>query len=263
MKCSYCWTDFDEQREYKEMSEETYSLMKEVLKTHSKRKSLDIIISGGEPTLYKNIQKVCEELSEYPLMLITNGIEKDVILSLPTTTKIRLSYHANYDYDEFIEFMNILRKTHYVEVVCPLDPSILQKCLDLMNYCKERDITFEVCPIISNVTHKHLDYQSKIEETFNYNNILYYNPLMPYFFDRPLNAMECYKKSLTQPQRKSICMIPHFEIETDGTVIPSCMVREQLMRSLNDSEVFQQLHFCNHTSCLSERGCGDLVGWRV
>ena len=58
-------------------------------------------------------------------------------------------------------------------------------------------------------------------------------------------------------------MIPHFEIEADGSVIPSCGARFSLMRHITDKDVFAPLYICNDTSCLSKRGVCDLSGWRV
>lgn len=262
LKCSYCWTNFDENREYQEMSAETWKSIKYTLQKYSSQRDIHILIEGGEPTLHKDLKKICYELSSYPLMVISNGINQENILDLPTFVKIRLSYHKGYNYNRFINFILQLKKTHYVEVVCPIDVSILQDCINLMNFCNEHNIIYEPQPIVSNNTRKQIDYNICIEELFH-SDIKYYSKYHKDFFNKPLTTIECFTKVSTNQQKKSICMIPHFEIEADGSVIPSCGARFSLMRHITDKDVFAPLYICNDTSCLSKRGVCDLSGWRV
>lgn len=137
---------------------------------HTNKTLFDINITGGEPTLWPDLQEYCKEIKK----------EHNVMISLQSNgsrtlrwweenahlfSKILLSYHhKEADIDHFISVADMCyEKNSFVVVTVCMDPGNWGKCINIVEYLK------------SNSKHKWYIRLQKLEGNFHYtaDQILY------------------------------------------------------------------------------------------
>ena len=260
MHCYYCFSEYDCNGEKKHMSKKLLISTLGTLRNASKSQSIRLVILGGEPTLYPNIDNVCLEALSFcrKVILVTNGANKDIIEKIPKDISIDVSYHGQ-DVSAFTETVKAIQRTHFVQVLCPVDTLCIDKCLSIQNWCFNSGINFEPIPIVDNNTEKVIDYNNGTIDCFK-SNILYNVPNLGV-----INSLDVYKETKNSKNEDTLrlCSQKNIAIYPDGKCYPCCKTGLLKYKThIDGKKPFRYKILCEHQYCLRNRGCLDFAGWR-
>lgn len=161
--CNYCFPDCNTGtmpyfKDYKLMVKN----LKHIFNQYTDKSVFDINITGGEPTLWPDLQDYCKEIkAEHNVMLSlqSNGSrtlrwweENSHLFS-----KVLLSYHhKEADLEHFVAVADTCYRNTFVVVTVCMDPDNWDKCIDAIEYLKR------------NSKHKWYIRLQKLEGNFKY-----------------------------------------------------------------------------------------------
>lgn len=259
LNCSYCFSLY-ENKVQTHMSDYLVKYTLNKLKEKSKENSIRLVILGGEPTLYPNINDVCEEALNFcrKVILVTNGTQLDILKKINRNVSIDFSYHGQ-NLDWFIKRIKEIQKYHYVQVLCVLDKTVLNNCIKLSDWCNENCTYFEPIPLVNNITEIAEEYDENILKSFK-NNILYN---IPEIGIKDSISIYKYFKNYNKNDKLKVCNQTNIAIYSNGYVYPCCKTGQiKYKRHIEDPKSLQYKIICEHQYCMKNRGCLDFAGWR-
>lgn len=259
LKCSYCFSLY-ENKYQSHMSDYLVNYTLNKIKEKSKENSIRLVILGGEPTLYPYIGNVCKESLEFcrKVILVTNGTQLDVLKKIDGNVSVDFSYHGQ-DLNWFTQRILDIQKYHYVQVLCVLDKSIINKCIELSDWCNTQNIMFEPIPLVNNNTEIAESYDEMTLRRFK-NNIIYNIPQIG-LCDSINVFRRCRDYHAEDILR--ICEQTNIAIYSNGFVYPCCKTGQmKYKKHIEDPKALQYKLICEHQYCMRNRGCLDFAGWR-
>lgn len=266
--CHYCYAKYDYHNESFDMKDSLVSTTLHKLKELSNFNKIRLIILGGEPTLYKGLSSLCEEVINFCefVTIVTNGTNIEILKNIPRKISIMLSYHGQ-PIDEFTSTIKEIVKTHSIEIACVIDPKCIKSIIELGDWCKSNNISIEMIPMLHNETQDAEVYTDELLSKL-YTDVYYYNPNIELFKEGKLSCIDIYKKcrynTFKEEHRKiTLCIQPSLTISVDGFINPTCPTGQLTYRThIQDTKAFRYHLICDFPRCLLNRGAMDLSGWR-
>lgn len=259
-KCSYCFSLYDSACKQYHMEDNLIDYTLDRLEQKSKENSIRLVLLGGEPTLCPSLDRIVNRALYFcrSVIVVTNGSQLDTIKRLNKNVSIDLSYHGQ-DLSEFINRIENIQKTHYLQVLCVLDPNCLDRCIELSKYCSSHNIFFEPIPLVHNDTEIAEEYEDSIFDKID-SNILYNVPNIGI-----LDSVSIYKlcKHTEHYSKLSVCKQKNIAIYADGSTYPCCKTGFLKYKThIKDPSALKYQIICEQPYCLYNRGCLDMSGWR-
>lgn len=226
LNCLYC---FEKKRDlYRDIGQNFHQSREQTLKVLSENQEItNVTLSGGEPLLYENLEKIIEWFSEKQITLLTNGIKRienkevirdlDIVVSLDGDYDV-MSRHRGISESQFLRINKTIewyiKYAKSVSVNTVVTPYNINK-KEYYPYEKFRDSCF-YCFAVPSAVFTPTDLCLKTEQYGDVTKQIQ-RYLEKYNFHMPctMNVIRsCYAKESIQEIAKEI-IIPEYHLPTD------------------------------------------------
>lgn len=239
LKCEYC---FQSSKTASFLSKKKLDIILNQIKKINQK--MEIIIMGGEPTLYPHLNYMIDELYKIDnvkeISIFTNGLKSIKNLSFNHKIRLTFSYHCTQNNKDYIiknlEFLKKHNINIYYDVNVMMVPKRKINISDFKKFCPVKPLYIET---------KHgTIYCNSCDELYNLKAVDY---------DGEQLTLEQYSlKPKRYKGRK--CFINEYHIELDLSCINSCYKKE--VNIYDFAEYVNQIPYilCERDECIKKRG---------